>query len=158
MLVMKFGGSSVADRAQIDKVLGVVRAHQGRRPLVVSSAHKGMTNALIAAGRAAAEGDAAAAEVPIALQQKIADELEVPESVLAPFYDEIRALLRGVSLVRELSPRSLDYISSFGERMAVRALAEYFSHHGLAARAYDVWELGFVTDSQFGRARPLPGF
>src|SRR5690606_33261753 len=55
------------------------------------------------------------------------------------------------------SPRSLDYVSSFGERMSVRCLADFFTRQGLAADAHDVWDLGFVTDSAFGRARPLPG-
>jgi aspartate kinase len=66
--------------------------------------------------------------------------------------------VRGISLVKELSPRSLDYISSFGERMSVRCIADFFTRQGLASTAHDVWNLGFVTDSSFGRARPLPGF
>jgi aspartate kinase len=66
MLVMKFGGSSVADRAQIEKVLAIVRGRASRRPVVVSSAHKGMTNALIAAGQAARAGTADAGAAVIA--------------------------------------------------------------------------------------------
>lgn len=158
MLVMKFGGSSVADRTQIEKVLAIVRGRAARGPVVVSSAHRGITNALIAAGQAAAAGDATAAEGPIAQQQAVARELGCDESLLAPFFGEIRDLLRGVALVKELSPRSLDYISSFGERMSVRVIADFFARQGLAARAYDVWDLGFVTDSSFGAARPVAGY
>lgn len=47
MIVMKFGGSSVADRKQIDKVIRIVGAHASRRPVVVSSAHKGITDGLV---------------------------------------------------------------------------------------------------------------
>jgi aspartate kinase len=153
MIVMKFGGSSVANRAQIHKVLDIVRSRVEQRPIVVSSAHKGITDALVEAARSAARGQLSYA--PIERQQAIAAELGCPETLLEPFYAELRDLLRGISLVRELSPRSLDYVSSFGERMAVRAIADYFTRSGLKARAHDVWDLGFVTDSNFGVARPV---
>ncbi|MFK7990293.1 MAG: aspartate kinase, partial [Sandaracinaceae bacterium] len=48
--------------------------------------------------------------------------------------------------------------SSFGERMSVRCIADFFTRHGLPADAHAVWDLGFVTDRQFNRARPLPGW
>lgn len=156
-LVMKFGGSSVANKAQIDKVLGIVRAHRDRRPLVVSSAHKGVTNALVDAAQRAVRGDDAPEPV-ISLQRGVARSLGCDDALLEPFYGELADLLRGIHLVKELSPRSLDYVSSFGERMAVRCLADYFTRSGLPARAYDAWDLGFVTDDAFNAARPLPGF
>jgi len=157
MLVMKFGGSSVANRAQIDKVLGIVRDRRARQPVVVSSAHKGVTDALVGAARAAAAGDYAP-ETVLDRQKAVAASLGCAPTLLEPLYAEIADLLRGIHLVKELSPRSLDYISSFGERMSVRCIADYFTRQGLKARAHDVWDLGFVTDSAFGRARPLPGF
>lgn len=158
MLVMKFGGSSVEGRDQIEKVLGVVKARAARAPLVVVSAHKGMTNALIAAGQRAARGETDAAAAPIQKQTGIADALGCHPALVAPFCREIEDLLRGVALVRELSPRSLDYISSFGERMSARVIADFFTRGGLAAQAFDVWDLGFVTDAVFGRARPIAGY
>lgn len=158
MLVMKFGGSSVANREQIEKVRKIVQSRGARRPVVVSSAHKGMTNALIAAGKAAAAGTVDAGAAAIRLQRQVAEGLGAPEAILAPFYAEIEDLLRGVRLVKELSPRSLDYIASFGERMAVRVIADHFSRNGVQAAAFDVWDLGFVTDAAFGAARPLEGY
>ena len=158
MLVMKFGGSSVADARQIEKVCSIVRVRSPRVPVVVASAHKGITNALIAAGRAAAAGQADAGAAVVARQRAIARDAGAPDSMLAPFFQEIDDLLRGVRLVKELSPRSLDTISSYGERMSVRVIADFFSRHGLPARAYDVWDLGFVTDSTFGQARPMAGY
>jgi aspartate kinase len=161
MIVMKFGGSSVANRVQIEKVLDIVRGQRHRRPVVVCSAHKGITDALIVAARAAAAGRYApesGPESPIIRQRAVATSLGCHESLLAPLYDEISDLLRGISLVRELSPRSLDYISSFGERMSVRCIADFFTRSDLPARAHDVWDLGFITDRTFGQARPLPGW
>ncbi|TPV96928.1 MAG: aspartate kinase [Myxococcales bacterium FL481] len=157
MLVMKFGGSSVADQSQIHKVLQIVASRRDRRPLVVCSAHKGITDALVATAKAAAER-VYDPEAVITRQREIADGLGCPPDLLTGMFDEIRDLVRGISLVKELSPRSLDYISSFGERMSVRCIADYFRRHGLAAEAHDVWDLGFITDSNFGAARPTPGF
>src|SRR5690242_16604996 len=103
MLVMKFGGSSVADARQIDKVCSIVRARAARSPVVVASAHKGITNALIAAGRAAAAGHVDPGAPVVARQRAIARDAGVSDDALAPFYSDIEDLLRGVRLVRELS-------------------------------------------------------
>lgn len=157
MLVMKFGGSSVADQPQIHKVFEIVVGRRDRVPLVVCSAHKGVTDALINTAKAAA-ATVYDPEIVIAKQRAIADGLGCPPDLLEGMYAEIRDLIRGISLVKELSPRSLDYISSFGERMSVRCIADYFARHGLPAQAFDVWDLGFVTDSNFGTARPTAGF
>ncbi|MBK8716559.1 MAG: aspartate kinase [Deltaproteobacteria bacterium] len=157
MIVMKFGGSSVANREQIEKVMAIVAAHQPRAPMVVVSAHKGITDALIDAARAAASGVDAGERV-IAKQSEIASSLDCSTDLLAPLFAEMRDLLRGIRLVKELSPRSLDYISSFGERMSSRCIADFFARNGLPSLSYDAWDLGFVTDANFGRARPTAGF
>lgn len=157
MIVMKFGGSSVANRAQIEKVMAIVADHRGKSPVVVVSAHKGITDALIDAARAAA-GGADSGERVIAKQTEIASSLDCSPELLAPLFAEIRDLLRGIKLVKELSPRSLDYISSFGERMSVRCIADFFARSGLPSLGFDAWDLGFITDSNFGRARPTAGF
>lgn len=157
MLVMKFGGSSVANKEQISKVLGIVRSQADKRPIVVSSAHKGITDALVRAAREAAGGKLDV-ETVIGRQRAIGTELGCDPALLDPLYRELTDLLRGIHLVRELSPRSLDFVSSFGERWSVRVIADFFRREGLAARAYDVWDLGFVTDATFGSARPLASF
>lgn len=157
MIVMKFGGSSVADRAQIDKVLGIVRARTDRRPLVVCSAHKGITDGLVTAARDAAAGHLDAERV-IGRQAAIARDLGCETALLEPMFDDLRSLLRGVQLVRELSARSMDYVSSFGERWSTRVIADYFTRAGVASQAHDVWDLGFITDASFGRARPVVGY
>ncbi len=157
MLVMKFGGSSVADRHQITKVLGIVRSLTAKKPLVVSSAHKGITDALVRAARDAASGRFDPEPV-LSRQRGVAKELGCAPDLLDPLFAEFSDLLRGVHLVRELSKRSLDFVASFGERWSVRVIADFFRREGLPARAYDVWDLGFITDAEFGSARPLPGF
>jgi len=157
MIVMKFGGSSVANRQQIEKVLTIVRTRAAHNPLVVSSAHKGMTDALINGAKEAARGVYAPEKV-IQRQLDIARECGCADGLLAPFFEEIAGLYRGLSLVRELSPRSLDYAASFGERMAVRVIADFFTRQGFPSQAFDSWELGFITDANFGSARPVAGY
>jgi len=157
MIVMKFGGSSVADRKQIEKVLAIVQSFAEKRPVVVSSAHKGITDALVRAAREAASGQYDPDTV-IERQRTIGRELGCDDALLAPMFAELSDLLRGIHLVRELSPRSLDYVSSFGERWSVRTIADFFSRSGLSAKAYDAWDLGFITNADFGTARPVAAF
>ncbi|MBI5521892.1 MAG: aspartate kinase [Desulfarculus sp.] len=157
MIVMKFGGSSVANRQQIAKVMEIVQSRLPRRPIVVSSAHKGMTDNLINAAKAAANRQFSLPDV-IDFQSEIAQELGCPPEILSGLYQDLSDLLRGIGLVRELSPRSLDHIASFGERMAVRCIADFFTRQGLKSQAYDVWDLGFITDANFGCARPLADY
>lgn len=71
--------------------------------MVVCSAHKGMTNALIAAAREAANGRFNPKPV-IEKQRAIAAELGCPSTMLDEFYTEITDLLRGLSLVKGLHP------------------------------------------------------
>jgi aspartate kinase len=157
MIVMKFGGSSVANRQQIAKVMEIVQGRLSRRPVVVSSAHKGMTDHLIKAAKAATVRQFNLPDV-IDFQSEIAQELGCPPGLLSDLFQDLSDLLRGIGLVRELSPRSLDHIASFGERMAVRCIADFFTRQGLKSQAFDVWDLGFITDANFGCARPLPDY
>ncbi len=156
MLVMKFGGSSVADAAQIKKVFDIVKGRLARRPVIVSSAHKGVTNMLVEAGRKAASGVADAVPV-IAKQRSVLAGCGCPPDMLDGFFRELEDLLRGISLVRECSARSMDCLMSFGERMSCRVIADYFTRLGIKSEAFDVWDLGFITDDNFGQARPLKG-
>lgn len=157
MLVMKFGGSSVADENQIHKVLEIARSRASRRPVIVSSAHKGITDALLNAGKAAAKGEPDAGQI-IEKQRRVLKGCGCDHDMLDLFFREIEDLLRGISLVREASKRSLDYLAGFGERMSVRVIADYFTRNGVKAEAFDAWDLGFITDENFGGARPLPGY
>jgi aspartate kinase len=157
MLVMKFGGSSVADAKQIQKVFEIVKGREARTPLVVVSAHKGVTDMLINAARAAASGKADASAI-VDRQRKVLEELSLEPSMLDGFFGELEDVLRGISLVREASPRVLDFVQSFGERMSARAIAAAFARRGMNAQAFDAFDLGFVTNEVFGTARPVKGY
>lgn len=157
MIVMKFGGSSLADARQIQKACEIVKERLPRKPVVVCSAHKGMTDLLINVARKAAAGHADASPV-LERQRGVLRGLGCDEHMLDAYFREIEDLLRGISLVREASPRVLDYMQSFGERLSVRAVAYHFTRQGMKAEAFDAFDLGFITDDNFGCARPLPDY
>jgi aspartate kinase len=155
MIVMKFGGTSLRDAACIHTVHDLVRKEVRRRPVVVASAHSGVTNALVELAK-----DAVGAKVSIdALRERhrtVLHELGLPLDLHEPLLAELEDLLRGIHLVGEATPRSTDYVLSFGERLSVRTLAAFFVKQGTRAVALDSFDAGLVTDSRFGRARPLP--
>ncbi|MBP1772388.1 MAG: aspartate kinase [Holophagaceae bacterium] len=160
MIVLKFGGSSVADAACMRQVAELVRTALPRSPLVVLSAMGKTTNGLFDAAKAAEAGDLAEAMARqrglMAAHREAADELfdgAVPEALdvaLTDLFGELELLLRGVALLRELSPRSMDAIASLGERLSTRIFAAHVRGAWLDARSV------LRTDAVFGEAVPQP--
>ena len=70
--------------------------------------------------------------------------------------ETLREALHGIWLLRELTPRSLDYVVSFGELMSSKIVAECMSAAGLEARAWPAWEAGMLTDDHYGEAAVQP--
>ncbi|MCR9244508.1 MAG: aspartate kinase [bacterium] len=157
VIVMKFGGTSVADADRIREVVAIVRTHLEVRPVVVASAHAGMTDRLLAIADAAPRG--MADELVEELQRGHRDilaALELPETALDPLLDEVADLARGLRLVGGASPKAIDRLASYGERCSVRTLALALTAAGIPATPVDAFAAGLLTDSAFGRARPLP--
>ena len=164
MIVMKFGGTSVMDAAAIDRTAQIVRGRLSRRPAVVVSAMSKVTDALLAAGKAAGEGKREEAlELARGLRErhhKTAKELVTPEqySVLGAEldreFDTLDELLKGIVAVGELSPRSSDYVVSYGERLNSRVVTEAYKARGIRAILVDARTV-MITDAQHGRAIPL---
>jgi aspartate kinase len=69
---------------------------------------------------------------------------------------ELEKLLNGILYLGELSPRSRDLLVSYGERMSVRLVAAQLNNLGVPSKAFDSWELGLRTTSNFGGAEVLP--
>lgn len=155
VIVMKFGGTSVGGAAAIRQVVEVVRGQLDRQPVLVVSAHAGVTDALLVVARAAAEGDADIDAI-VARHHQILAGLELPDDLLEAELAELRDLARGVRLVGEASAKVIDAVISYGERLSARVVAAALSSNGIAATAVDSFVAGMLTDSSFGRARPLP--
>jgi len=158
MIVQKFGGTSVGSAGAIARLAEIVRAHRDRSPVVVVSAVGGVTNKLFAlASQALAGEDTRAPFEALVLQhQTILKELGLPEATIARELAELERLVSGIGLIRELTPRTMDQLASFGERLSVRIVAAHLTHSGTPARAFEAHEAGLVTDGRFGGARPLP--
>jgi bifunctional aspartokinase / homoserine dehydrogenase 1 len=168
MIVMKFGGTSVGDANCIGNAADiVVDAMKKRGPVVVVvSAMSGVTNTLIAAATAAArqKSDGWTQTRERLLNQHRVAVVELASDVARSIaiLDEIRKLLddfasmcQSIAVLGELTPRGLDVVSSFGERMMVRIFAEALLKRGLTAEAIEATEL-IITDDNFGNAAPLP--
>jgi aspartate kinase len=69
--------------------------------------------------------------------------------------NECHDMLNGVRMIQELSPKSLDQLVSYGERMSVRIMAARLNQLGVPAQAFDAWDVGILTDSDFGDAKLL---
>ncbi|MDR1637205.1 MAG: aspartate kinase [Treponema sp.] len=156
MIVMKFGGSSVADAERIRRVAEIVRAQLARKPVLVLSAMGDTTDHLLEAADDAYRKGLVSIDRIENLHLKALRDLKLsPEArkELSPLLKELQSLLSGISLIRELTPRTRDYLVSFGERLSVRITAAYLRSTGIKAKAYDAWELGFVSDSGFTEAK-----
>jgi aspartate kinase len=163
---MKFGGTSVGDAARIQSAAQIVAGATAPGAVVaVVSAMSGVTNGLITAAHAAASGDArAGADLRAALHSQhaaaaevlIANETERAQltAEMERIIDEAATLCQGTAMLRELTPRALDAISSVGERLSARLMAGALRELGLASAAVEATEL-IVTDGEHGRAEPL---
>ncbi|GHV55411.1 aspartate kinase [Spirochaetia bacterium] len=155
MIVMKFGGSSVADAERIRHVAEIVKNQLERKPVLVLSAMGDTTDHLLeAADEALTDGVVSVDRIKELHLKTIRDlklNAEVQKGIL-PLLDELSQLLAGISLIRELTKRTKDYLVSFGERLSVRIAAAYFNMLGIKAQAFDAWDVGFVSDSNYGFA------
>lgn len=155
MIVMKFGGSSLANAERIRRVASIICGMLSRRPVVVLSAMGDTTDDLLAAAELALKGTVSVDAVE-RLHRETARELGVAVADLDDLLTELRTLLTGISMLRELTPRSRDYLVSFGERLSVRMMSSYLCAQGVPAQFYDAWDTGFVSDSNYTAADLLP--
>src|ERR1700733_2667645 len=154
MIVMKFGGTSVESAEAIQRVTGIVKSRLDRRPIVVVSAMGKTTNRLLKIADLAVSGhrDEALREL-IALRDFHLRESGM-ERTVDEHFQELSELVKGLAVLGELTPRSIDAISSFGERLSSLIVTNYFQHHGLHAVHVDSRKV-VVTDHRHTQAVPL---
>jgi aspartokinase/homoserine dehydrogenase 1 len=163
--VMKFGGTSVGDASCIARVAKILKGATVEGPIVaVVSAMSGVTNRLIDAANLSALAEGKQVEVifaslrlqhETALGSLIHDDAKRKRiaACLAKIFDEGERLCRGTAMLRELTPRSLDAISSLGERLSAPMVAGALSELGTPSEPVESTEL-IVTDSSHGGADP----
>ncbi len=163
MIVMKFGGTSVESSEAIERVAKIVSSRQKQSPIVVVSAMAKVTDQLVAMGHKAAAGESdASLELLRSLRER---HIETAKALLGskrsatlapriqPLFSELENFLRGLSAVRELTPRGSDYLLSFGELLSSLIVADAFNLLGLSAAWVDSREC-LVTDSRHTHTVP----
>ncbi|MCL2440601.1 MAG: aspartate kinase [Treponema sp.] len=157
MIVMKFGGSSVADASRLRHVAGIVKSQLTKKPVLVLSAMGDTTDHLLeAANLALKQGKVDIKNIEKLHQDTVkALKLSSAQKEIAGLLDELTRLLSGIALIRELTPRTKDYLVSFGERLSVRIAAAYLKSIGMNSRAFDAFDLGFVSNSNYTQAELL---
>lgn len=156
-VVCKFGGSSLADATRLQEVAKLVRLQQDRTrqpPIVVLSAMGPSTNELLAAAnRALNEGVVDLSSIKARAHEACKTLSLNAEELCDPLLINLDQLLLGVKFIKELSPRTLDYLVSFGERLSVRIFAAHLARNeGIPAMHVDAFDAGFLSDSSFTNA------
>jgi aspartokinase/homoserine dehydrogenase 1 len=161
MQVLKFGGTSVANGENINKVIELVRqAMKKDRTILVVSALGGVTDMLIQAGLSAAAGDESYKETLHIIEQRHLETVKhlLPltrqSSVLSLVKtkcNEIEDICNGVFLLNELSDRTRDKIVSYGELLSSIIIAARFEALDIPNTWKDSRQL-ISTDSNFGYA------
>jgi len=167
-IVMKFGGTSVTSGEHIRHVANLIANYvsQGYTIAVVISALKGVTDELIEVSERARSGDRdyvhefiqkmIEKHVTIA-RRAVENEFirEEIEQIIKTAIDELERVLTGVIYLGELTPKSKDYVLSFGERLSTPLVWGALRDLGLNAQYHTGKDVGIVTNSDFGEARPL---
>jgi aspartate kinase len=164
-IVMKFGGTSIATGNNIRQVVKLIANHakQDYWIVTVASALDGVTDQLIKAAEAAKKGDRKyITDFKQKLLQKhlsAADEAienrqlkEETEQVLTERVDELEQVLKGISYVSELTPKSMDNVLSFGEKLSAPIISGALRDIGVQSQHLTGGEAGIVTDSNYGEA------
>lgn len=155
MIVMKFGGSSVANAHRIRHVAGIIKGFADKRLIVVLSAMGDTTDDLLEAADAALSGVISIDAIE-KLHKTTAAELGIDTKEIDLLLTELRILLTGISMLREVTPRSRDYLVSFGERLSVRIMSSYLGLISVRSEFRDAWDIGFVSDSNYTSADLMP--
>jgi aspartate kinase len=167
-ILMKFGGTSVADAHCIKRVVDILEEHHknGDELVVVVSAQRGVTDQLIevASQLPNAKDDSSIAPLIQSLSKRHMTTLEgsapdfVPEvgAVLEEKLISLQNILFAIYNLRELTPRSKDYVISFGERLLAPILGAALRQRGIVSTVMDGCEAGILTTHQHGESTSLP--
>jgi len=161
MKVLKFGGSSIGNPERIENVINILKNYKNENIGIVFSAFQGVTDELISLGTLAQKGDVNYRQIMISLRERhfsVITQLNSEtnskriQKKVESLLDELSKIIYGVSLIKELTPRSLDYIMSFGERLSCIIISETLKTRKIKNEYLNASEL-IVTNSTFNYAR-----
>ena len=163
--VMKFGGTSVADPDAINRLICIVRQQRSKDstpPIVVVSALAGVTDKLVETSRLAEDGDEQRA---VAILRALADRhLSVASAMTTDSrgrivaevqkeFEDLVGLVRALTVLREVSPRSHDAVLAVGEIVSSRIVAAALTDHRVPATWFDARRI-LITDAEHTGAAP----
>ena len=167
-IVMKFGGTSVATGENIRRVANIIAdsVKKDYRVVVVVSALAGITNQLVEEAEQAKKKDEKQiqeftrklVEKHVATIKAAVDSKSIQrevEEVIKKTVSKLEKVLTGICYVGEITPKSRDYVLSFGERLAAPIVWGAIRDIKLPTQCFTGKDAGIVTDANFGEARPL---
>lgn len=159
IIVSKFGGTSMGDAACMLRSAEVSVKQKSR--LIVVSATSGTTNQLIELGsQAQSQKQAEVERLLLGIRERhfqIAKDLKASTQThefLQSVLDELDSLARGIFLLRDCSPKALDNLMSFGERLSSLLFVEAMKHKTSSVVEWLDARQVIRTDEQFGKAKP----
>ncbi|HZC87998.1 MAG TPA: aspartate kinase [Nitrososphaera sp.] len=166
-LVMKFGGTAVDSVDKVIHAAQLVKSHKRENDIVcVVSAVRGMTDDLLSIGDSVKRGDKTSIDEFVKKSGKI--HLDIVEGAISnaklkskaietikKILNELEDVLGGIVLLGEVTPKSIDYLMSFGERLSTPIVSFALQDVGIKSEHLTGKEAGILTDSNFGEARPL---
>ncbi len=152
--VLKFGGAALADGPGVQRACQIVRQFGGERPVVVVSAHQGVTDLLDTVAGSAASGHLEGDRVRIR-HRSILRQLALDSELLDRHFTELFGLLAEIKHRGKLMSSERDLVLSYGERMSSRVVAQALRQAGVLATPVDAYDLGLTTDSNHGDAQPI---
>jgi bifunctional aspartokinase / homoserine dehydrogenase 1 len=162
MLTMKFGGTSVGDIQRLQEVVSIVRSHLPRKVVLIASAMSGVTDLLLSTAQLAVQRETAQVDRNVgALKEKhrqivtaIVKDGQRREMLFqnhSVLIKELSNIYHGISLLKELSVRSLDAIASFGEMLSCMQIEAILNDQNIPAKFVDARTI-VRTDAHFGEA------
>src|SRR5919198_265873 len=168
-IVMKFGGTAINSADKVIHIANLIKSQKekGTNEIIgVISAVRGMTEKISSIPLNVKRSD----------KQSVTDFLKntshihlnimdhaiknenlknEARSVVTTLINELEDILTGILLLGEITPKSLDYLMSFGERLSTPIVSFALRDTGLSSEYLTGKEAGILTDSNYGEARPL---
>ncbi|KFM14679.1 Aspartokinase protein [Marine Group I thaumarchaeote SCGC RSA3] len=166
-LVIKYGGTSISSAKDIRAVANHLNSLSKKNQIiVVCSATSGTTDDLIEISESIKKENKSKAEQLASkitnrhkqLAKQTIKKTDLRKKLLKNFDDdfaELVALIDGMVLLGEVTPRTMDYLFSFGERLSIKLVSMAISDSGKKSVPLTGKEVGIVTDSNFGESKPL---
>jgi len=166
-LILKYGGTSISSAKDIQNVAKHIQSLSRQNQLIiVCSAISNTTDDLIEISQLIKKENKKKAEQ---LAKKIANRhqelakhtIQKPQirkkllQTLNDYFAELVALIDGMVLLGEVTPRSMDYLFSFGERLSIKLISAAINDLGKESISLTGKEVGIITDSNFGESKPL---